>query len=319
MRNAIFGGTVPLDLNITVGSDTVDFYDWPPPHEWYVDGHMSMTTESGLAGLTDQTHASFVVVRDPYVGEHVHEERAQLRSIPLIREFGFDSVIHAEIWDNEFKVVPYSRLDPEDIDPKSVTFPLVHVVSQTGMVEYDEQHLVRDLLKQRSSDDVYVLVTDTNAPRTPAYTSERSIVDEFTPNKGIEYERVVAEYIRKHLDSSLPVSNKRGSMNLYFHQISDHHNAVGAPSATLPELFDYERAPPESPAWDPLYYFVEHDLQEILDRYTERIREALRSWTERGDVQRIANNMDSMLTQCQFSSDRLDERREENAHLYANA
>lgn len=94
---------------------------------------------------------------------------------------------------------------------------------------------------------------------------------------------------------------------------------MGAPASTLPELFDYETAPPNSPAWEPLYYFIEHDLQEILDRYTERIREALRSWTERGDVQKIANNMDSMLTQCQFRTDRLDERRQANADLYADA
>ncbi|QDX41877.1 hypothetical protein FQU85_13105 [Salarchaeum sp. JOR-1] len=124
--------------------------------------------------------------------------------------------------------------------------------------------------------------------------------------------------MRDNLDSALPVSTNRGSKNLYYHQISDCHNAVGAPASTLPELFDYEKAPPNSPAWDPLYYFVEHDLQEILDRYTERIREALRSWTERGDVQKIANNMDSMLTQCQFRTDRLDERRQQNAELYAD-
>lgn len=272
-----------------------------------------------LAGLTEQTHASFVVIRDPYVGEHAHEERAQLRSLPLLREFGFQRVIHADIWDNEFKVVPYTRLGPREVNPDEVEFPLVHVVSQTGMVDFDQQHLVRSLLKERGHDEIYVLVTDTNAPRTPAYTHERSIVDEFTPNKVLEYERVVAEYIDESLDSSLPVSNKRGSMNLYFHQISHHHNSVGAPASTLPELFDYERAPPESPAWDPLYYFIEHDLDEILERYTERIREALRSWTERGDVQRIANNMDSMLTQSQFRIDRLDERRWSNGELYANA
>lgn len=276
-------------------------------------------TGTGLTGLTNQSHASFIVVRDPFVGEHVHEERAQLRSLPLLGEFGFRTVIHADIWDNEFKLVPYTRLAPQGIDPETAEFPLVHVVSQTGLVEYGEQHLARSLLKRRSRDEVYILVTDTNAPRTPSYTVERSIVDEFTPNKVLEYERVVAEYIRENLKSSLPVSNNRGSKNLYFHQISDHHNTVGAPSSTLPDLFDYERAPPDSPAWEPLYYFVEHELQELLERYTERIREALRSWIERGDVQRIANNMDSMLTQCQFDAERLDERRQQNAELYANA
>jgi hypothetical protein len=237
----------------------------------------------------------------------------------LLIEHGYDRVIHTDLWDNDFKPVSYTYFDPEDVDPHEIEFPLVHVVSQEGLTEYGEQHLVRSLLKQKSGGDTYIVVSDTNAPRTPAYTTERSFVDEFTPNKGIDYESRVTSYIRDNLDSALPVSTNRGSKNLYYHQISDCHNAVGAPAGTLPELFDYETAPPSSPAWDPLYYFVKHDLQEILDRYTERIREALRSWTERGDVQKIANNMDSMLTQCQFRTDRLDERRRQNAEIYADA
>lgn len=277
---------------------------------------MPQIVVSGLSSLTGQTYAKLIVFRDPYVGEHTHEPRAQLRSLPFLIEHGFDRIVHTDLWNNDFKPISYTYLDPEEVDPKEVEFPLVHVVSQEGLVEYDEQHLVRSLLKQRSEEDVYIVVSDTNAPRTPAYTAERSFVDEFTPNKGIDYESTVTSYIRDHLDSALPVSTNRGSKNLYYHQISDSHNAVGAPASTLPELFDYEKAPPDSPAWAPLYYFVEHDLQEILEKYTERIREALRSWTERGDVQRIANNMDSMLTQCQFRADRLDERRKQNAELY---
>lgn len=275
---------------------------------------------AGLLELTRQTFAKLVVIRDPYVGEHVHEPRAQLRSVPFLAEFGFDRVVHTDVWDNEFKPVPYTHLSPSDVDPDTVGFPLVHVVSQEGLVAYEEQqHLVRFLLQARSGDDVYLVVTDTNAPRTPAYTSERSFVDEFTPNVVVNYETRVAEYVRENLDSALPLSNTRGSKNLYYHQISDHHEGLGAPASSLPELFDYDRAPPESPAWAPLYYFVEHDLEQVLERYTERIREALRSWTERGDVQRIANNMDSMLTRCQFSADQLDEQREQNAELYDNA
>lgn len=277
------------------------------------------SVESKLSALTGQTHANLIVFRDPFVGQHTHEQRAQLRSLPLLIEFGFDRVVHTNLWNNDFKPVPYTYFDPEEVNPKEIEFPLVHVVSQEGLTEYDEQHLVRSLLKQRSENETYIIVSDTNAPRTPTYTPERSFVDEFTPNKGIDYESRVTSYIRNNLNSALPVSTNRGSKNLYYHQISDYHNAVGAPASTLPDLFDYEEAPPNSPAWDPLYYFVEHDLQEILERYTERIREALRSWTERGDVQKIANNMDSMLTQCQFRTNRLDERRQQNAELYADA
>lgn len=228
-------------------------------------------------------------------------------------------MIHTDLWNNDFKPISYTHLSPEEVDPSTVEFPLVHVVSQDQLIEEDQQHLVRSLLKNRSKDDIYIVVTDTNAPRTPAYTSERSFVDEFTPNKNVDYERRIKDYIQKNLDSALPVSTNRGSKNLYYHQISHCHKAVGAPASSLPGLFNYDKAPPESPAWDPLYYFVEHDLDAVLDKYTERIREALRSWTERGDVQKVANNMDSMLTRCQFRADRLDEQREQNAKLYNNA
>lgn len=275
---------------------------------------------SQLAQLFGQDYAKLIVLRDPYVGEHTHESRAQLRSLPLLIEHGFDRVVHTDLWDNDFKLVSYDYHQSSKIEDREIAFPLVHVVSQKGMIDYDEQHLVRSLLRQcSSSNQVYIIVCDTNAPRTPAYTSERSFVDEFVPNRVIEYESLIKEFVNKNLNSSLPVSNRRGSKNLFFHQISDIHNSVGAPSSSLPELFDYENAPPNSPAWEPLYYFVKHDLQEILERYTERIREALRSWTERGDVQRIANNMDSMLTQCKFRVDLLDERRSQNAKMYNNA
>ena len=91
--------------------------------------------ETGLVELTDQSHASLVVIRDPLVGEHIHEPRAQLRSLALLVEFGFDTVIHNDVWDNNFKLVPYTHLSPDEVDPGSVEFPLVHVVSQEGLVE----------------------------------------------------------------------------------------------------------------------------------------------------------------------------------------
>ena len=267
----------------------------------------------GLSELTGSSHAKLLVIEDSYVGEHIYEPRAQLRSIPLLKEFGFSTVIHTEVWNNEFKPVDYTHLDPAEVDVDEVEFPLVHVVSQEGLTEYDEQHLVRSLLRRRDEDDIYIVVTDTNAPSTPAYTSGKSFVDEFVPNQVLSYDRRFEQYVSANLRSALSISDTK---NLYYHQISSVHNQVGAPARTLPELFDYDRAPPESPAWEPLFYFVRHDLDEILERYTERIREALRSWTERGDVQKVANNMESMLTRCKFDTERLEAQRQRNAELY---
>jgi hypothetical protein len=263
-----------------------------------------------------------VVFKDDRVGEHTHEPRAQLRSLPLLFEYGIDKVLHASVWDNEFRPIDYRHLDPDEITGGEVEFPLVHVVSQEGLLnalvkegkirERGEQHLMRDILRARGEDDTYVIVSDTDAPRTPYY-ADRPVTDDFSPVTTVDYERAIQRVVRQELDSMIPLSE---TMNYWYHVISDHHRKCGAPADPLPALFDYDEAPPNSPAWWPLYYFVEHDLDQVLEKYTERIREALRSWTERGEVQRIANNMDSMLVRCKFRTDKLDAQRERNAANY---
>lgn len=274
-----------------------------------------------LRELTGAKRPSIVVLRDPRVGEHTHEPRAQLRSLPLLSTFGFDRVLHTAVWNNDFKPVDYTPLNPESIDIEQVEFPLVHVVSQEALLETTdkneperrgEQHLMRELLRKRTENDTYVIVSDTDAPDTPAY-AERPVTDDFKPVTKVDYEGFINRYVQTTLDSYIPLNETR---NYWYHLISDHNQQYGAPADSLPRLFEYEKAPPNSPAWWPLYYFVEHDLDRILEKYTERIRETLRSWTERGDVQKVANNMDSMLVQCGFRADKLDRQRERNAEKY---
>ncbi len=267
----------------------------------------------GISSLTQSLHVSFVVLVDQCVGEHIYENRAQLRSIPYLKNFGIKQVIHTDLWDNDFRLVDYEHINPKNFDIGSLEYPLVHVTNQRRLVEEDEQHIVRKILRNRNRDEPYILVVDTGSPTTPAYTVGKSIRDEFVPNTVIPFEDSIDNYIQENLDSALPTANTR---NIFFHQISHHNKKVGAPADSLPDLFDYDKAPADSPAWEPLYYFVRHDLDQILEKYTERIREALRSWVERGDVMRIANNMDSMLTRCQFSEEQLDEQRKRNKQLY---
>jgi hypothetical protein len=273
----------------------------------------------GLTELTGSSQPKLVVVKDERVGKHTHEPRAQLRSLPLLFHFGYDTVLHSPVWDNDFKPIDYTHLDPNKVTADEVQFPLVHVVSQEGLLqaliqgsdvaESGEQHLVRRILRRQTDDDTYIIVSDTDAPKTPTY-SDRPITDDFDPVTTVDYEAVIDRIVQTTLNSAIPLSETR---NYWYHKISDHHRQYGAPADSLPSLFDYDEAPPNSPAWWPLYFFVEHDLDQILEKYTERIREALRSWTERGDVQKIANNMDSMLVRCKFRADKLDAQRERNA------
>jgi hypothetical protein len=102
------------------------------------------------------------------------------------------------------------------------------------------------------------------------------------------------------------------TQNLYFHQVSAHHKQVDLEAGSIPELFDYTKIPPDSPAWDPLYYLIREDVDQVLEEYSERIREALRSWTERGPTQKIANSMLDMLERVDYEEERLDNYRHRN-------
>lgn len=276
-----------------------------------------------LSNLAGGTQTRFVVVHDPKVGRHTHEERAQLRSLPLLHELGFERFLHAPMWENGFRMVEYEYLDPNEVDVRNVAYPLVHVASEDVLTEYGvkvggverqgEQHVVDTILRTRAANDVYVLVTDSVAPRLPAVSTQRPVTDEYGPVTTVDYEKLIDRVVSEQLESRLPLST---TMNYYFHAISDHHQRLGAPAGSLERLFEYEQAPPYSPVWDPLYYFVENDLERILEKYTERIRETLRSWLERGDVQKIANQMDAVLTRCEYRAADLDRIRAKNADQY---
>lgn len=274
----------------------------------------SAPTLANVIGMRD----SFLVIRDPQLAKMGAQARAQLRSLPLLSEFGLDRVAHPGIYDNGLRLVKYELFPNENLRAggvNEVEFPLVHYVSQemlTGELwdkesVYDDQDVVRRLLRKRPENVPYVLVTDTSSPRMPRHTKKpgKSFIDEFECAV-IEYKNLLKRYLQYSLDSKLPLSSTK---NLYFHQISSHHKQYDLEVGSIPDLFDYTQIPADSPAWDPLYYFIRKDVDQVLDDYSERIREALRSWIERGQTQAIANSMLDMLKRADFEEERLDNYR----------
>lgn len=264
------------------------------------------------------TRDSFLVIRDPQLGKLGSSARAQLRSLPFLREFGLDRIAHPAIYDNGLRLVEYNLLPNEDLRSEGVgeiEFPVVHYVSQemfTGELRdegsiFDDQDIVRKLLRKRPEGVPYVLVTDTSSPRMPRHTKKpgKSFIDEFECTV-TDYKGLLKRYIQHNLDSELPLSS---TQNLFFHQVSSHHNKAGLEAGSIPDLFDYTRIPADSPAWDPVYYLIREDADQVLDDYSERIREALRSWTERGPTQKIANRMLDMIERVDFEEERLDDYR----------
>lgn len=252
-----------------------------------------------------------VVVKEPQLQRRDQHARAQLRSVPLFQLYGFETVLHTKVWDNQFKLVDYDPVLTDEVnDVSDLSFPLVHVVTQQGINEYGEEDLVRQLVR-RSIDEGgrYVLVADTAAPKTPSYTKKpgKSIVDEFGEICVRDYEHLSSEVLESHLDSHIPVVDTR---NLFFHAASTMHHQHGVPAESIDGVFDYTQAPAESPVWESARYFIEHDLENVLSDYSERIREALRSWTERGDTQRVANHILETLDICDYDLGQFEDYRQ---------
>ncbi len=255
-----------------------------------------------------QTTTPTIVMRDKQLQKRAQHARAQLRSIPFFSDFGIETVVHADIYDNKFKLTDYKHHSSHDLQSTvdDLEFPVVHIATQQGISDYGEEDLIRTLLQHSAEEqERYILVTDTTSPRLPTYMPKpgRSIVDDYDVAVR-DYETLSTRYLSNHVDTALPASLTR---NLHYHRASEDHKKHGSPADTLENIFDYTRAPTNSPIWKPLYYFIEHDLENILDDYSERIRDALRSWTERGETQKIANQMLDALRVCEFELEQLSE------------
>lgn len=268
---------------------------------------------SPIESVANITLAEFVnaeapmyVVRDTQLQRRDQHARAQLRSLPLFQVFGFDTVVHTDVWANRFQLVDYEHVSSEDANADELTFPLLHVVTQEGIEEYAEEQLVRRLTERALEEGgTYVLVADTEAPKTPKYTKKprKSIVDEFAQIRVTDYDHLSSVFLDQYLASKIPVVDTR---NIFFHSASTIHARQDGPADSIDALFDYTKAPSNSPVWEPARYFVESDVESVLEDMSDRLREALRSWTERGDTQNVANNLLEVLQVCDYDSEKLE-------------
>lgn len=263
------------------------------------------------------TQESPILIYDSQLEKRDRTARAQLRSIPFFLEFGIDSFVYDSLWKEPFELVDHAFRPPTGVDVSEVPFPLVQLATSDQLQPRHEQELEHEDISQADltwelfkraaeTSETYVFVTDTDAPQIPTRTPSigRSVADQFDAVT-YEYEQLVHDYVDEYVDSQLPLADTK---NLYFHHVSACHAAQGAPASTLPELFDYEQAPSDSPVWDPLYYFVENELEELLDEYTAHLTSALRSWVEYGDTGKIAKRMIATLHQCEFDTDHLADK-----------
>lgn len=261
------------------------------------------------------TAESPIIVHDSQLEKRDTMARAQLRTIPFFKECGVTQFIYDDLWAREFQLVDHTHRSPAAIDPGELSFPIVHIATAKQLRSKDEQEVGQEFISQADvgwelfragsevTDGQYVFVSDTPTPHIESRTPVpgRSVADQFNAT-GFEYEQLIHDYVKAHVDSRLPLYDTK---NLYFHRISEYHAAHGVPASELTALFDYERAPPESPVWDPLHYFIAHELDAILEEYEAHVTTSLRSWVERGDTEKIAKRMIATLHRCNFDSTEL--------------
>lgn len=283
----------------------------------YTQYSQSVSAPSSLAEFLG-TDESPVVIRDPQLEKRGKAERAQLRSVPFLMELGIGQFLYDDLWSRDFQLVEHDHLDPTAVTVSDLRPPLAHLVTGHQLLPRHEQELgyegisQADLawkLLQKASEDKtlgqHVLVTDTESPQIPSRTPVvgRSATDHFDAVP-FDYEQLIKEYIESYVESKLPLEYTK---NLYFHRVSEHHARNGVPAATISELFDYTKAPPGSPVWRPLYYFIEHELQEVHEEYEAHVTEALRSWIEHGDTGKIAKSMIAVLHAQEYDAERVAE------------
>lgn len=263
------------------------------------------------------TSESPIIIYDSQLEKRDRQARAQLRSLAFFLDLGVSQFVYDDLWAREFQLVEHEHLSPDTVTPSAVTFPLVHIATEKQLQSKDEQEQGQEFISQpevtwelfregaEATDGQYVFVTDTPTPHIESETPVpgRSVADQFNATS-FEYEQLIHEYVKTEVESKLPLYDTK---NLYFHRISEHHAEHGAPASELVELFDYERAPAESPVWQPLHFFVEHELKEVLEEYEAHVTTALRSWIERGDTEKIAKRMIATLHRCNFDAEELTE------------
>ena len=275
-----------------------------------------MSEERGLT-QTLGTSESPVIIYDSQLEKRDQRARAQLRTIPFFLELGVRRFVYDDLWAREFQLVDHDYRSPEAVTPSDISFPLVHIATEKQLRPRDEQEQGQEFISQAdvtwelfkegadATGGQYLFVTDTPTPHIESRTPVpgRSVADQFNATS-FEYEQLIHEYVKLNVESRLPLYDTK---NLYFHRVSEYHAARGAPASELVELFDYERAPAESPVWKPLHFFIEHELEEVLEEYEAHVTTALRSWVERGDTEKIAKRMVATLHRCNFDIEELTE------------
>jgi len=249
---------------------------------------------------------AFVII-DPWVGQPSGRPgRAELRSLPMLVELGVKNFTFVDtLYKYELVNFNYKKFQGEQFDRD--VFPICQIISQE--TEFTSNfNVTRSLLNLHRSleDSTLVIVLDSvNFVLKVNQDGKPMIEDWGLSGNTFNYEELFPRFLEiiGLENSPLPLTETR---NLLFHKMADlDMKKLGKKPKRLRDLFDYDRAPPESYAWKVLKDFANEKTQLA---FSAHIHECLRAWVEH-DITQIADRMLDVLQRCQFNQEKIEKLR----------
>lgn len=234
------------------------------------------------------------------IDDQVGKKRGQLRSLSLLTELGLSHATYNPVWHTDLQLVPYTYHKLGSRQAASVLAEhghLVQVVSQET-IDHSAFHftseLIRLAMKRGPSRPLVVLVCD-QALTLPGSIDGKTIFEDLgLLSRGVLPVGYAALSRRYRREARSPLQQAL-TENLYFHRLALELAQAGWKRfGRLSDLF--QLSVPEFPL-TPLmrtlveYFLMDYDRREAVEFYEGPpfIRDAMRSWLERGEAGAVAN------------------------------
>lgn len=251
-----------------------------------------------------------LMIVDPRVGKPTgHEERAQLRSVPMLRDIGIKRYTYSAVWHPDVKLVDYKYQSLSEEESGQIKPPFCQIISQ-AVEDHSSSDLTRRLL-QRDMDEPIILVTDQDTFSLKDAHGGRTVKEDFGFHV-LDYDKIFQNYLRNIIGIEPPAIGLSITKNAVYHKIAATHKEHGVEVNTIADLFDYSIAPAESQVWDILIEFCQ-ERESVLEGFDKYVRQNLRPWTERGEVGDITTSILDALQQCDFNPDSVKDYRSHHA------
>jgi hypothetical protein len=226
----------------------------------------------------------------------------------MMRELGIEDFTFVDTW-HDYELIEFNYIKMNDQFKRVLTRPLCHFISEDVEL-HSELHITKHLLNfaLNHGDSLLALIVDSDGFYLADNPERKPMIEDFgLGSHHFDYEEIFPRFL-KMTGTVDPQISLAETMNLVFHRMATlHTKALGEKPKSVSELFDFEKAPAESFAWDILKDFATKETEAEFHPYIQR---SLRAWVERGTT-RIADQMLRMLQIYQFDRTKIEKARRE--------